>query len=344
MKKITGLIGRGDLVKGVLSEIRKGKHVLLSGPIGVGKSAVLEEAARTLERRESGRLQLDPLQDSSAPSLPTVPPKGERRRAQKFVIVYLHDHNAKSQFVAIARRLMETGLVKPSELDLPKKLDELPPEEIEWNSVKRSVNRLSMKDLADAVIPAINQFRKTGKGRVIVFVDDMTRLTPTQQAFWLAVFEQAQVVACASAKKDGLRKLWWKFKEISVPPLSPEASKAAVREYIERKGTMIESPALYVSHVVKQSGGNPQAIYDMVDESAKERVVEKHKIREMRHAAGIRYVDFSPVMLVGIAMVIGSRYMAIGLGDKALYILAGMSAAILLTVKMFVFKGAGRAN
>ncbi|WP_197054435.1 hypothetical protein [Nitrosococcus oceani] len=32
-----------------------------------------------------------------------------------------------------------------------------------------------------------------------------------------------------------------------------------------------------------------QAIYDMVNDSAKERVVNKRKIWEMRHQAGIRF-------------------------------------------------------
>jgi hypothetical protein len=56
----------------------------------------------------------------------------------------------------------------------------------------------------------------------------------------------------------------------------------------------IESPELFTSHVVKQADGNPQAIHDMVDESAKEWVVDKRRIREMKHQAGIRYLDFTP--------------------------------------------------
>ena len=52
--------------------------------------------------------------------------------------------------------------------------------------------------------------------------------------------------------------------------------------------------------------------------------MNKRKIREMRHAAGVRYVDFTPVMVIAGALIVGSRYVAIGLGDKALYVLAGL--------------------
>ena len=110
--------------------------------------------------------------------------------------------------------------------------------------------------------------------------------------------------------------------------------------YIARQGMLIESPGLFVGHVVKQSGGNPQAIADMLDDSAKERLVDKRKIREMRHAAGVRYLDFTPAMIVALASVIGARYLAIGTGDTELYVFAGMLAAVVISIRVFLFRGA----
>ena len=173
----------------------------------------------------------------------------------------------------------------------------------------------------------------------MIAVDDMTSLTPTQQAFWLAIFEYAQVVTCASARKSGLRKLWWKMKAIEVPALDLATSKDLVRDYIARQGMLIESPELYVGHVVKQAGGNPQAIFDMLDESSKEKRVDKRQIREMRHQAGVQYVDFMPVMLIGGALIVGTRYLAMGLGDTAMYVMAGMGAALFLVLRFFMFRG-----
>jgi hypothetical protein len=69
----------------------------------------------------------------------------------------------------------------------------------------------------------------------------------------------------------------------------------------------------------------------MLADSAKERVVDKRKIREMRHAAGVRYLDFTPVMIVALASVVGARYLAIGTGDTELYIFAGMLAAVVIS-------------
>jgi hypothetical protein len=231
----------------------------------------------------------------------------------------------------MARRLIEIGLLKPSALELAKRYDALPPRQIDWAEIRRHVNRLSIRDLTAAIIPALYAY----EGRVLIAVDDMTSLTPTQQAFWLAVFEHAQVVTCASARKTGLRKLWWKMKVIEVPALAPEASKTLVRDTIARQGMLIESPELYVGHVVKQAVGNPQAIIDMMDESSKERVVDKRRIR---------YADFTPVMIIAAALVVPTRYLAIGLWDTALYVLAGLGAALFLSVRFFLTRGTGRVT
>ena len=340
MRKITGLIGRDDLVDQVVREIKKGKHVVLTGPVGIGKSAVLEAALKIIEPRRSEWRQFDPVVGELNDLGDEPPARLDAPGRSDVALVYLSDHQAKGQCVQMARRLLETGILKPSSLDLAKQLDELPPEEIEWKKIRRQVNRMSIRDLTGAIIPAIYSY----EGRVLIAVDDMTRLTPTQQAFWLAIFDHAQVVTCASERKRGLRKLWWKMKEIEVPPLPLGVAKAIVREYIARRGMMIESPELYIGHVVKQAGGNPQAIHDMVDESSKERLVDKRQIREMRHQAGVRYVDFTPAMIVVGAMVVATRYVALGIGDRSLYVMAGIGAALFLSIRFFMFKGAGKAN
>ncbi|MEY6431233.1 ATP-binding protein [Thioalkalicoccus limnaeus] len=236
------LVGREALIDQVVREIKKGKHVVLTGPVGIGKSAVLRAALKRIEPRRSEWRQFDTVaRDAGAPDAepveaPEEPAAAPGRRGP--VLVYLSEHQAKGQFVQMARRLIETGILKPSALDLAKKYDAMAPRAIEWSSIRRHVNRLSIRDLTAAIIPAIYAY----PGSVLIAVDDMTSLTPTQQAFWLAVFEHAQVATCASDRKHSLRKLWWKMKPIAVPPLEVEAARAIVRDAIARTGLLIEAP------------------------------------------------------------------------------------------------------
>ena len=310
MKHITGLIGRDDLVEKVAREARKGRHILLTGPVGVGKSAVLDAVIdRLIVRRD-------------------------------LVVLHVNEHQAKGQFLEIARGLLESGLLKPSALELDDGLDALDPAAIQWLKIKRQAGRLSIRDLTAAIVPALH----ANKGRVLVAVDDLTSVTPTLVAFWLAVCDAAQLISCANEKRKNVAKLWWKMAEIEVPPLSAESARALAQEYLTQTGMLVESPPLFVGHVVKQANGNPQALADLLADSSKERLVDKARIREMRHAAGVRYFDFTPVMIVALASVVGARYLAIGTGDTELYIFAGMVAAVVISLRVFLFKAAGKAN
>ena len=53
MKLITGLIGRDDRVEQIAREARKGRHLILTGPVGIGKSAVLEAVIERLLLRQN---------------------------------------------------------------------------------------------------------------------------------------------------------------------------------------------------------------------------------------------------------------------------------------------------
>lgn len=307
MDEIVGLMGRDDLVADLVAEIRKGKHVILTGSVGIGKSAVLRAALEKVSDRVG-------------------------------LVIKLHDYQAKGQFVEMARQMLALGLVSARELELPVKFHELSATQIDWREIKSQVNRLSMRDLTQAIIPALAR----AENKPVIAVDDLTSLTPTQMAFWLAIFDHAQVIGCASEKKAGVRKLWWKMKEITVKPLPTSVIREIVKKYIVTKGVLIESPDLYISHVVKQSGGIPQAIYDMLDESGKERIIDKRKVREMRHEAGVFYLDFTPMVMILGAVIVSMRYIGMGTGDKTLYIMGGMGAALFLTFRFFIFKGVGR--
>ena len=77
---------------------------------------MLIEAIRRIERRKSERIQLDITQEITLPESELA--HAERRKQRLLTLVYLRDHQAKGQFITLARRLLQTGIVKPSALEL----------------------------------------------------------------------------------------------------------------------------------------------------------------------------------------------------------------------------------
>ncbi|HRZ24925.1 MAG TPA: hypothetical protein P5326_12920 [Candidatus Contendobacter sp.] len=84
--------------------------------------------------------------------------------------------------------------------------------------------------------------------------------------------------------------------------------------------------------------------YASISLTAQERRVDPRQMRAPHHAAGVRYFDFTPVLIVALASVVGARDLAIGTGDTELYIFAGMLAAVVISLRVFLFRGAGKAN
>jgi hypothetical protein len=114
-------------------------------------------------------------------------------------------------------------------------------------------------------------------------------VTPTLVAFWLAVCDAAQLIACASARKPNVAKLWWKLAEIEIPPLSPDSARAIAQSYLQQTGTLVESPPLFIAHLVQQANGNPQALADLLADASKERVVDKQRDSGDAPRGGVRY-------------------------------------------------------
>ena len=72
--------------------------------------------------------------------------------------------------------------------------------------------------------------------------------------------------------------------------------------------------------------------------------MDRRQIWALGHAAARRYCDFTPVMIVTLVSIVGARDLAIGTGDTELYLFAGMLAAVVISIRVFRFRGTGKAN
>jgi hypothetical protein len=145
----------------------------------------------------------------------------------------------------------------------------------------------------------------------------------------------------------------WSFRSLSTRPRASSWSWRAgcwnrvcsnPRRWSWRRPSTPWTPPLFIAHLVQQAHGHPQALADLLADSAKERVVNPQRIREMKHAAGVQYLDFTPVMIVALASVVGARYLAIGAGDTERYLFAGMLAAAVISIRVFLFRGGGKGE
>jgi len=306
-----GLIGRDELLADLRREVTKGRHVLLTGPAGIGKSALL-------------RALYTHLQTTGAPA------------------VFLEQASpAKPMLVELAHQLHERFHALPYADLLGDKAAHTAPEALAWHDLHKAVSRLQIRDLAHVLFTALEQVQP----RCILVMDALEHVTPTQHAILLRLFQKAQIVGATTGKKpDGhLARLSWGFKLVEVPPLADQDCLTIVERFIAQRHILVGYPAMFRRHVLKAAGGSPEALRDILENAAKEGLIVKKYIRqEVQHQAGEHYFDLTPFALLGIFGVMAARFLARGMDSQDLYIVAGVSGALLMFARFFLSRGMRR--
>ena len=78
----------------------------------------------------------------------------------------------------------------------------------------------------------------------------------------------------------------------------------------------------------------------MARQVAGEGPVALEAIRALQHGAGLRYLDLTPLLLLVAAGLVAARFVALGLDDRDLYILAGTLGALFFVVRVLLTRRA----
>ena len=284
------MIGRETERARLLANVARGRHTLLVGKIGAGKTHLLRAVAAEL------------------PEAVYVPHVQPLRLCLLGLGESLH---ARGQLV---------------------RADGAAPEA--WPECARLLGRVTVRELT-AIVVASLRARPT-----VLILDQLEAATPAMAPVLEACLDAAVVLGATRDCRPGLQKLWWAFERLDLPPLAREEAKALLWTSVDR--ARIPDVALFEATVLEQAGGNPHAIVEMARQVAGEGPVALEAIRALQHGAGLRYLDLTPVLLLIAAGLIATRFVALGLGDRDLYILAGTLGALFFVVRVLLTRRASR--
>jgi hypothetical protein len=197
-----------------------------------------------------------------------------------------------------------------------------------WPECARLLGRVTVRELT-AIVVASLRTRPT-----VLILDQLEAATPAMAPVLEACLESAVVLGATRDCRPGLQKLWWAFERLDLPPLAREEAKALLWASVDR--ARIPDVALFEAIVLEQAGGNPHAIVEMARQVAGEGPVPLEAIRALQHGAGLRYLDLTPVLLLVAAGLVATRFVALGLDDRDLYILAGTLGALFFVVRVLL--------
>ena len=285
------VIGREAERARLLANVARGRHTLLVGPIGAGKTCLLRHVAHALPEA----IYVPHLQPIRLGLLATC--EGLHARGQ----------------LALAN-----GTPAPET----------------WAECARLLGRVTVRELT-AVAVASLRARPT-----VLILDQLDAATPTMAPVIEACLDAAVVLGATRDCRPGLQKLWWAFERLDLPPLARDDARTLLWTLVDRD--RIPDVPLFEATILEQAAGNPHALVDMARQVAGEGPVALEAIRGLQHGAGLRYLDLTPLLLLVAAGLVATRFVALGLDDRDLYILAGSLGALFFVVRVVLMRKAGR--
>ena len=205
----------------------------------------------------------------------------------------------------------------------------------EWERVATKLARPAVDKLAPSVIACLED------SDLVLLLDDFERPWPRYAQYLKQVFELATtVVASASAHTPRLAPFRRYFgRVIQVPPLTRnEAGRLAEQLYDAFEVNSPDANA-FVKRAVLLSDGSPLALRQLMQDAGCEKVVTREYTQRLEREGPKRFVNMGWLLLVLLSMIVAGRYVALGSGDRDMYVIAGILASLGLVFRVFVFRG-----
>jgi len=158
------------------------------------------------------------------------------------------------------------------------------------------------------------------------------------------MMDRACVIGACTQMKAGLKKLYWKFYKMEIENLDQATAKELIDYWIDELNIRSTDMEMLKTRLLRVTRGNPSMIKDILEQGALDQFIDYKFIRgidEVQHA-GTKYIDLTPGLLIVGALVMTTRFVALGIGDKDLYVLAGAGTALFMVIRFFVYRGMRR--
>jgi hypothetical protein len=153
--------------------------------------------------------------------------------------------------------------------------------------------------------------------------------------------EHCQVAAGIeeSNRRNKVMRLLWRFQvTIDLKALVGSESREMVIRHLERSSIEFESEKIreaFITRIVRESRGIPEAITGMLATAANEREVTRRSLHEFHHDSAISYIDMTPMLLIAAVSLMALRYISRGVGVQELMVLAGVGTSLFSLMLFF---------
>ena len=328
----TSLFTRGETVgrQGELRQLEehfnKDIDTLLVGSVGVGKSHLLE----LLEGEKIIRIHsLSPPRQAIITIAEALYRKGDLRAA-------LPDKGGAET---------DRACLPPEQGESPEPAGEIDPDNErrqdhqqalgdtpgpDFETIKKQHARTSVAGWTQMVLDSVERHQYA------LLIDDLSDLTTSTGRLIDKLADPFLIVAALHEVRKAHEKHFWKFERIEVENLPPDDARRLIRQ--AAAGAEIEDMQMFETHLLQQTAGNPRAILESVDRLRKEPAVTRSAVRELTHSGARHQFDLTPMIVIPVICLLAFRFIARGMDNMDLYLLAGLGSALMLGIRFYLFR------
>ncbi|QQE64178.1 hypothetical protein GFS31_08570 [Leptolyngbya sp. BL0902] len=164
-------------------------------------------------------------------------------------------------------------------------------------------------------------------GRRLLIADDAHRW-PASLRYWMEELLRGKGLLLLLADRPPARDVFLKLPRMELEPLTPDQIRTLMYAEATAQGMAI-NPAKFAD-LQQRVGGNPALAKRVVHE-------ELLGIGEEMSTDHRQYIDGTPFLVASLSAIGIVRFIGIGLGDKALYIVGGVATLLALTLRTLFY-------
>jgi hypothetical protein len=304
------LVGREKELTMVVDQLRRGRHVLVVGERGIGKTRIMKEARALME-------------NARLPHLTPEGGQGERRSNENLVYVW-HCAPMGDMLKEICLRLYQRKELRMEglgDIDVS-----------DWSAVKKKLTGLGTLGVQNMVVQSL----RSAPARYVLFFDSLDRVTVAHQQFLEKLLSVAVLCAGVTSLKRGFGKIWSSFSRIVLRPLSDEDAARLVHHLLDLYSIHLIDRRMYVRQVLKAANGNPFHLKNMLWHGSLERRLGEREIRELQRVEQGELLNLGPAYIFLASAFTLFKIFSMGTARDEFYVyFSALGFLVYLTFRVF---------
>ncbi|HMK38202.1 MAG TPA: ATP-binding protein [Bacteroidota bacterium] len=300
--------GREQELIRLLKNLTEGRHTLIVGRYGIGKSSLMREA-RLLLSGAAHRVEiaegLPPVKKELMLTVSSPTPLGDCLR----------------ELAGWLYRNRDLTIESAGERD-------------DWPALKKRFTQSGSHAMQSEILKGIARSRK----KYILFVSNLDRLSLSGLRFFQSILSVTVVCGSALAVKDveSFSCFWSSFDRIALDPLPGPVASQLIVHLMSRYPVNVVDPAMCRKEILSSADGSPFHIKNLMHRAATQGRLGSAEIRAFRAVEEGPFFNMGPLYMIGAGVLTAVKFFSVGAEKREHYIYySAIGFMLYLTFRVF---------